>query len=65
MEAGDRFLILPEDDYFTLFPGESKAVNIQIRPRFAYGFDEYWNVEDNQKPDIRFQVFPNCEKLYD
>lgn len=65
MEAGDRFLILPEDDYFTLFPGESKAVNIQIRPRFAYGFDEYRDMTKDQKPDIRFQVFPNCEKLYD
>ena len=58
----DNFLILPDEDYFTLFPGESRTVDIQVQPRFAYGFDEYQTVDAEAQPDIRFLAFPDGEK---
>lgn len=61
-EMADNYLILPDEDYFTLFPGESKNVEIRVQPRFNYGFDEYPKKNLTAGPDIRFLAYPDCEK---
>ncbi len=54
----DCCVLLPEEDFFTLWPGQSRRVTLHLRPRQPYGFDEYrgWDPED--KPNIRFLPFP-------
>lgn len=63
LERSDQWLTLPEDDFFTLFPGESRRVSVSFRKRFRYGFDEYADVKAEEKPDVVFLPFPLKEML--
>ncbi len=57
-EAEDRFNILADCNFFTLFPGESRKVNIRVFSKFPYGFDEYRNSTPPCTPNIQFAAFP-------
>lgn len=61
VEDADRWLILPDDGYFTLFPGESREISIGIQPRFNYGFDEYKEIAADCEPQIRFVQFADVQ----
>ncbi len=64
-ELSDRFILLPEEDFFTLFPGEEKLVAMSITSKFNFGFDEYPEQEEPAIPQIAFHSFPIRTMLYD
>ena len=57
-EIADNANILCDMAYFTLFPGESREVEVKAFPKFSYGFDEYCETTVSE-PQIAFQAFPN------
>lgn len=59
-EKTDCAVILPEEDFFTLFPGESRTVTLHLRSRFNFGFDEY-PAPLPCEPEIIFRSFPVTE----
>lgn len=63
LERSDQWLTLPEEDFFTLFPGESRTVSVSFRERFRYGFDEYADVRAEGEPDVVFIPFPLKQML--
>ena len=40
-EVSGSSILLPEEAYFTLLPGESRTISAAAYPRFRYGFDEF------------------------
>ena len=54
----DACIFLPEDDFFTLFPGEKCQIHCMLYPRFNYGFDEYPSASLQDGPEILFRAFP-------
>ena len=58
MERTDQWIILPEEDFFTLFPGQSRRVTVRFRKRFNYGFDEYPTPTQTDGPVLEFYPFP-------
>ncbi len=53
-EQGDRYNILLDDNFVTLFPGETKRFRVTCAPKFRFGFDEYAQVETGA-PAIAFR----------
>lgn len=58
LELTDRWIMLPEQDFITLFPGETQTVTLRFRPRFNYGFDEYPDAPRDGAPQVTFRAFP-------
>ena len=58
MERTDQWIILPEEDFFTLFPGQSRRITVRFRKRFNYGFDEYPTPTRTDGPVLEFYPFP-------
>lgn len=65
MELTDHCIVLPEDDFITLFPGESRTVTLAVYPKFNYGFDEYKDLPEDRRPQIQFLAFPQEGMLFD
>lgn len=64
VELTDRCIMLPEEDFVTLFPGETRTVTLHFRPRFNYGFDEYPDVPQEGAPEVTFRAFPLREMFF-
>ncbi len=46
-DRSERYLLYPEDNYVTLFPGEAQVISVKYQPKYRFGFDENKPAEEN------------------
>ncbi|MBQ5973964.1 MAG: hypothetical protein IJL69_07155, partial [Oscillospiraceae bacterium] len=56
-ERGDRFNVLCDDNFVTLFPGQTRIFRVRFSPKFRFGFDEYRGAASGGVPEMVFEAF--------